>query len=159
MTRDSAGGRPPLSYLLRVLHQRFADEIDGRLRRLGFDDVRPGAAKVFPFVPPDGIQVGELAVRAGVRKQTMAEAVEQLERAGYVERRPNPADRRSRLVFLTERGRHLRPAAAAAGREVEARWGELVGDDKLDALREILVDLLARLDDPASGRRRGRPSS
>ena len=144
---ETPPGRPPLSYLLRVLHQRFADEIDAHLRGLGFDDVRPGAAKVFPFVPPEGIQVGELAARAGVRKQTMAEAVEQLERAGYLERRPNASDRRSRLVFLTDRGRQARPTAAAAGREVENHWTELVGADRIEALRDTLSELLARLDD------------
>lgn len=64
----------------------------------------PRTRNVFPFVPPEGITVSELAELARVRKQTMAEAVEQLERMGYVERQPKPRDRRSRLVFLTERG-------------------------------------------------------
>ena len=78
---------------------------------------------MFPFVPPEGITVSELAELARVRKQTMAQAVDQLERMGYVERRPNPRDRRSRLVFLTERGavgqaghaRHRRARRGALG--------------------------------------------
>ena len=68
---------------------------------------------MFPFVPPQGITVTELAKLARVRKQTMAQAVEQLERAGYVERRPNPSDRRSRLVFLTPRGNSVTPLTHA----------------------------------------------
>ena len=68
---------------------------------------------MFPFVPPEGITVTELARLARVRKQTMAEAVQQLERMGYVERRANPGDRRSRLVFLTERGAAVRPVTHA----------------------------------------------
>jgi DNA-binding MarR family transcriptional regulator len=39
-------------------------------------------------VPPEGISVSGLAELARVRKQTMAQAVEQLERMRYVERRP-----------------------------------------------------------------------
>src|SRR6516162_10151212 len=93
--------QPLIGLLLRLVYQHYAQEIDAALRDAGFDDIRPGAANVFPFVRPDGISVAELAELAGVRKQTMAQAVEQLERAGYVERRPNPRDRRSRLVFLT----------------------------------------------------------
>jgi hypothetical protein len=70
---------------------------------------------VFPFVPPEGIQIRDLAIRAGVRKQTMAQSVDQLEQAGYLERRPNPRDGRSRLIVLTERGKAVLPLAAGEG--------------------------------------------
>jgi MarR family len=94
--------RPLLGLLLRLASQHHSQDIEAALREGGFQDIRPAAANVFPFVPADGITVSELAQLAqlaAVRKQTMAQAVDQLERAGYVERRPNPADRRSRLVF------------------------------------------------------------
>jgi hypothetical protein len=52
---------------------------------------------------------------------TMAQAVDQLERMGYVERRPNPRDRRSRLVFLTERGASVKPVTHATAARVEER--------------------------------------
>jgi DNA-binding MarR family transcriptional regulator len=82
-----------------------------------------------------------------LRKQSMAEAVEQLERAGYVERRPNPADRRSQLVFLTERGREVGPVAVRAGRAVESAWARRTGNQEIEALREALVRLLTMLRD------------
>ena len=60
-------------------------------REAGFEDIGPSAGNVFPFVGPEGISVSQWpAVLAHVRKQTMAQAVEQLELAGYVERKPNP---------------------------------------------------------------------
>ena len=80
---------------LRLVYQQYAHDIEAALLEAGFDDIRPAAANVFPFVPPEGITVSELADLARVRKQTMAQAVDQLERTGYVERRPNPNDRRS----------------------------------------------------------------
>ena len=46
-----------------------------------------------------GIQVSALTQLARVRKQTMAQAVEELEKLGYVERRADPADGRARLVL------------------------------------------------------------
>jgi DNA-binding MarR family transcriptional regulator len=100
---------------------------------------------VFPFVPADGITVSELARLAGVRKQSMAQAVDQLERMGYVERRPNPRDRRSRLVFLTERGESVRPVTHATAERVEQRWAELTSPDELEALRASLLRLLTEL--------------
>jgi DNA-binding MarR family transcriptional regulator len=96
-------------------------------------------------VPPEGISVSALAELARVRKQTMAEAVAQLERMGYVERRPNPRDRRSRLVFLTERGASVKPVTHATAERVEARWAELTSPEELEALRDSLLRLLTEL--------------
>jgi DNA-binding MarR family transcriptional regulator len=139
--------RPLLGLLLRLLHQHWARDIDAALHDAGFGDIRPPHANVFPFVPPQGIQVSELAQLARVRKQTMAQAVEQLERAGYVERRTDPNDRRARLVFLTARGEAVRPVSHAAGRRVEDRWAELTSPQELDALRLTLQRLLDGLKD------------
>ena len=138
--------RPLIGLLLRLVYQSYSQEIEAALREAGFDDVRPTAGNVFPFVPPEGITVSALAERARVRKQTMTQAVEQLERAGYVERRPNPRDRRSRLVFLTERGASVPPVTHAAAEGVEGRWAELTSPEELEALRGSLLRLLGQLE-------------
>jgi DNA-binding MarR family transcriptional regulator len=134
--------RPLIGLLLRLVYQQHAQDIEAALREAGFGDIRPAHANVFPFVPPEGISVSGLAELARVRKQTMAQAVEQLERSGYVERRPDPHDRRSRLVFLTERGASVRPVTHAAAERVEKRWAELTGPQELEALRATLLRLL-----------------
>ena len=139
--------RPLIGLLLRLVYQHYAQAIDGALHQAGFDDVRPAAANVFPFVPPDGITVSRLAELARVRKQSMAQAVDQLERTGYVERRPNPRDRRSRLVFLTERGATVTPVTHAAAERVEERWADLTSPQELEALRASLLNLVTKLRD------------
>ena len=137
--------RPLIGLLLRLVYQHYAQDIDAALRDAGFDDIRPAAANVFPFVTPEGITVSELAELAQVRKQTMAQAVDQLERTGYVERRPNPRDRRSRLVFLTPRGASVPPVTHAAAARVEERWSALTSPDELEALPASQLRLLAGL--------------
>lgn len=137
--------RPLIGLLLRLVYQQYAQAIDAALHEAGFEDVRPAAANVFPFVRPEGITVSELAEHARVRKQTMAQAVDQLERTGYVERRPNPSDRRSRLVFLTERGASVPPVTHAAAERVEQHWARLMGPSELESLRASLLRLLAEL--------------
>jgi DNA-binding MarR family transcriptional regulator len=139
--------RPLIGLLLRLVYQHYAQSVDAALRDAGFDDIRPGAANVFPFVPPDGITVSRLAELARVRKQSMAQAVDQLERTGYVERRPNPRDRRSQLVFLTERGASVPPVTHAAAERVEEHWTQLTSPAEFDALRASLVRLLSVLRD------------
>ena len=103
---------------------------------------------MFPFVLPEGITLSELAELARVRKQTMAQAIEQLERMGYVERRPNPRDRRSRLVFLTERGASVKPVPHATAARVEEHWAELTSREELEALRTSLMRLLTEVRTP-----------
>ncbi len=137
--------RPLIGLLLRLLHQHYAQDIENALRDAGFGDLRPPHANVFPFVPATGITVSDLAGHARVRKQTMAQVIDELERMGYVERRPNPEDRRSRLVFLTDRGAAVRPVTHATAELVEKRWAELTSDHELEALRASLLRLLNEL--------------
>src|SRR5919201_300709 len=113
---------PLLGLLLRLVYQQWGNDVDAHLRAAGFDDIRAPHANVFAFVPPEGMQVTRLARLARVRKQTMVQTVAQMERAGYVERRPDPGDRRGRLVFLTERGQAVRRLGVDAGRQVEEAW-------------------------------------
>jgi DNA-binding MarR family transcriptional regulator len=137
--------RPLIGLLLRLLYQHHAQDIEVALRDAGFGDLRPAHANVFPFVPPEGTTVSELADLARVRKQTMAQAVDQLERLGYVERRPNPRDGRSRLVFLTPRGEAVKPVTHATAARVEERWAELTSPEELESIRAALLHLLTEL--------------
>lgn len=145
MDGDLSSKRLRLALLLRLLHREYAVGIEAALAEAGFGDIRSGSAKVFPFVPAEGIQVRDLAIRAGVRKQTMAQSVDQLERGGYLERVPNPRDGRSRLVVLTERGRAVQPVTAGAGDRIEERWAELTSPEEFETLRALLHRLLARI--------------
>ena len=114
---------------MRLVHQHYSQAMDAALREAGFEGIGPSAGNVFPFVGPEGITVSELAEFAHVRKQTMAQAVEQLERTGYVERSPNPNDRRSQLVFLTERGKSVPPVTHAAAAQIEEGWATLTSPE------------------------------
>ena len=137
--------RLSLGLLLRLVHQHWTQDVEAALEEAGFDDIRPPHANVFTFSRPEGIQVSELTKLAHVRKQTMTQAVEELERLGYVERRPDPDDRRARLVFLTERGRGVRPIAAATGRLVDQRWSDIAGSEEINALKQALQEVLGKL--------------
>jgi DNA-binding MarR family transcriptional regulator len=136
---------PTMGLLLRLLYQLYSLEIQSALREAGFVDINPAAANVFTFLTSEGATVSELANLSHVRKQTMAQTVEQLERSGYVERRPNPKDRRSQLVFLTARGERVPRVTHRAAATVEQSWAGRTGADELATLRASLRDLLGRL--------------
>jgi len=98
-------------------------------------------------VDPHGTRLGELAARALVTKQSAGHLVDQLERAGYVERLVEPADRRARLVCLTERARATIPAADAEVRAVLAEWESVLGPELMGQLATAL-SRLAAISDP-----------
>src|SRR5829696_584676 len=100
-----------------------------------------------------GTRVSVLAARAQVTKQSMGELVAHLEAHGYVERVPDPSDRRAKLVRTTALGRRAIRVARAAVADAEARWSERLGRAKMHRLRELLEELnrVPLSADPADG--------
>lgn len=145
MPGDSLPARQQLGLLLRLAHQEWDRAIEQALDGAGYGDIRPAHANVFAFVPTEGIQVSDLARFGRVRKQTMTQAVDDLEHLGYVERRPDPSDRRAHLVFLTRRGKRVRPVCVAAGGRAEERWAGLAGTEVIEELRSSLKHILEQL--------------
>ncbi|MFI9270673.1 MarR family winged helix-turn-helix transcriptional regulator [Kitasatospora sp. NPDC052896] len=74
---------------------------------------------------------------------TMVALIDELERAGRVERRRNPADRRRYILVLTEPGRQALAEAEAVATEAErAFFAELTGPQR-DQLHGMLALLMA----------------
>jgi DNA-binding MarR family transcriptional regulator len=126
--------------LLRA-QRAFEAELNARLRGRGYGDIRLAHSAVFAHVDPEGTRSSELALRAGMTKQSMGELVADLEEKGYVERLEDPADRRARVVRLTDKGRrHVRDALVIIG-EIEAGYARRLGGGRLRTLRAVLEEL------------------
>jgi DNA-binding MarR family transcriptional regulator len=135
---------PPTPALLQIAYNSLARGIFGAVAASGFSDLRPSHGNVLePLSYVDGLRLGELAERAGMTAQSMGELVDDLERLGYVERRPDPADRRAKRVHLTRKGRVSRRAAAAAATRTEKELKEIVGTASYRHLRELLSRIVS----------------
>jgi DNA-binding MarR family transcriptional regulator len=134
-----------LAILLREPFRAMSEELMGELAASGHPDVRFAHGSVFQFLDDDGTRVGVLAERAQVSKQAMAQLVAHLEEHGYVERVPDPHDRRAKLVRATERGREVFAIARAVTADVDARLRRRLGDAKVEQLRTLLQELDAAL--------------
>ena len=84
-----------LGTLMRTGYHRTMEYVQARLEQLGFDDVRPAHMAIFQNLGPEGARIGELAERAKLTNQSVGYLVDYLEEHGYVERRPDPANRRA----------------------------------------------------------------
>ena len=105
------------------------------------DDMTIAMARVAARIGPDGTRLTDLAERAQITKQSAGFLVDQLEKAGYVERVADPTDARARLVTLAERGRSARMRARRTERAIEREWTRHLGEEQMRAMREALVAL------------------
>lgn len=140
-----------LLLLLEIVMKRLERAMIERIHRAGFPEIRGSHGNVYGTISPEGSRVSEMAARAGITQQSMSELVDDLESSGYVVRRPDPQDRRARIVELTEKGWACSRVAIQAVRDLEAEWGELIGPRRMQAVRSGLVRLIENTDEPVSG--------
>ena len=136
-----------LGLLLFIPYRALEGRVFAALAAAGFDDFTPAQARVCQRIGPDGTRLTELAQAAQVTKQTAGFLVDQLERAGYVERTPDPTDARARLVRVAARGAQAVPVGAAVIAEIEAEWTIHLGSKRMAQLRQTL-NRLREITDP-----------
>ncbi|WP_280921746.1 MarR family winged helix-turn-helix transcriptional regulator [Streptomyces durhamensis] len=90
---------PDLGVLAARILFSVQRELFAELAEQGFDDIRPRAGAVLAYLRADGIRASELARASGQHKQVIGSLIDDLERLGYVERRPDPADRRAKHAW------------------------------------------------------------
>lgn len=126
----------------RLLRRSF----DGRARDIGV--TRAQWQVLTTLLRHEGVNQGGLAELLDVEPITVCRMVDRLQEAGLVERRADPADRRSWRLFLTPRAHdlldQLRPLANAMIEEA------LTGIDEGE--RDLLRNLLDRIRNNLSGR-------
>jgi DNA-binding MarR family transcriptional regulator len=133
---------PPLiGALLRMPWEAVQRRMLERLHERGFDDLDAAHLNVFQYPGPQGARPSELAARLRISKQALNYQLGELERLGYLERRADPDDLRSKRVVLTRRGTAAIRVIREAVGDVEADWAKQLGPDRFSQLRGLLVDL------------------
>lgn len=144
-TTSAAEGRPfgpPLiGALLRMPWDAVQRRMLERLHERGFDDLEAAHLNVFQYPGPQGARPTELAARLRISKQALNYLLGELERLGYLERRPDADDLRSKRVALTERGISAIGVIREAVGEVESAWARELGPERFAQLRNLLLEL------------------
>jgi DNA-binding MarR family transcriptional regulator len=139
--------RRMIGALLRIPREAAIEQVVAGLVAAGFGDVRPAHFTVFQHMPPQGIRLTALADAALLTKQSMGYLVDELEARGYVERVPDPTDRRAKVVRLTARGQEVEDTVRAVIANIEAEWAARLGQDDYAHLVRLLRALIAHLSD------------
>lgn len=135
------GRELPTSLLMFIASRAAAERIFSAVQQAGFDDVTIAQSRLMMGIDPQGTRLSVLADRAQIAKQTATALVDRLERAGYVERVPDPSDGRARLVRMTGRAEAALPVARAEEARIEAEWQAHLGDRRMAQLRQALTAL------------------
>ncbi len=135
------GERQNLGLLCFYPHRAMEARLLAALAEAGFDDITLAQGRIAARIGPHGTRLTDLAAQALVTKQTAGHLVDQLERAGYVRRVPDPTDARARLVQMALRGLEVVAIARRVETEVEAEWTAHLGEEATAALRAALTRL------------------
>jgi DNA-binding MarR family transcriptional regulator len=137
-----------IGQLLAQLTRQMQVELFERLVEAGLKDARVPHANVTAYIKADGSRLTELAAQARMTLPAMSELVDDLERLGIVERRPDPTDGRAKLICLTAAGWDAMRTAREAIGQIEARYAGILGDERFETTAQALDELLRGLEDP-----------
>lgn len=134
-------GPPLIGALLRLPWDAVQQHMLDRLHERGFEDFDAAYLIVFQYPGPQGARPSEVAARLRISKQALNYLLGELERLGYLERRADPDDLRSKRIALKPRGVAAVGVIREAVGEVETAWAQQLGARRFDQLRQLLLEL------------------
>jgi DNA-binding MarR family transcriptional regulator len=122
-------------------YQQFVVELHASLASSGFDDLGRSDGVVFRALADRRMSVSRLAELLDISKQGAAQIATDMERRGYLARRPDPDDRRAWLLELSERGTAALAAARAFHHRYERGLAKRCGTETVGVLRSVLTEM------------------
>lgn len=146
----SRPGRAPLILLVeRARRALQADMVTSAWAR-GWTGLTYTHNAVFSTLPVKGARASDLAARAGITRQSMGEIIRSMVELGLLEMRPDPDDRRAKIVAFTPVGLECAQQGFQHIADLEQRFEREFGAD-YEKARQVLarvVDILA--EEPAT---------
>ncbi|SNS88174.1 MarR family protein [Noviherbaspirillum humi] len=143
-TTDQGWRRHNIGRLLNNAIQRFEKRILEQMEQAGHGGCSLSHIGVTRNLDIEGTRATELARRAGMTKQAMGELIAQLEERGLVERRPDPIDRRARIVYFSDQGLEWLNAFHIALDRAESEMRREIGAAGLELMKQALEKYGAR---------------
>jgi len=134
-------------FLVNDVARLFGRRFDQNGRRLGL--TRAQCRTLGYLTRNEGINQAGLADLLEIRPMTLVRQIDRMEEAGWIERRPDPADRRARRLYLTAKARpilgRIWNVANATRDEALARLTPLQAETLIDLLHRVHATLSATL--------------
>jgi DNA-binding MarR family transcriptional regulator len=137
--------QPPksLDFLLAQICKLHYARVHTLLEELGLYRGQPPV--LFALWEQEGATHGELAAWLHVKPATITKMIKRMEKAGFVERRPDPKDQRVSRVYLTDAGRSIRERVEQVWRTLEEETFEGFSGEERDLLQRSLLQMRENL--------------
>ena len=149
---------PSLTALLVDASERFLGEALGRLDAAGYGGLSVSHAFTIQLIEAGVATITALSAAMRMTPQAVSAIVNQLDERGLVTKGRQQGDARTRILSLTDDGRHLADEITAALRGVEGDWADLIGVQRLTDVKSALAAYVSEGSraTPALARRRPR---
>lgn len=145
--------------LMRSARGAYAQSIRAQLHAMGIDDLPRNGALILAGIDTSGGPRQDLPSELGVTKQAVSQVIDLLVNRGYLEREPDPDDRRRVRLTLTDRGDDVVAAVLRGVEAVDRQLEELVSREQVGAMRSVLSALTdIKQTGIATGAGRARPA-
>jgi DNA-binding MarR family transcriptional regulator len=145
--------------LMRSARGAYAQSIRAQLHAMGIDDLPRNGAFILAGIDTSGGPRQDLPSELGVTKQAVSQVIDLLVNRGYLEREPDPDDRRRVRLALTDRGEDVVAAVLRGVEAVDRQLDALVSPEQVGAMRSVLSALTGiRQAGIATGAGRARPA-
>ena len=136
---------PATTTLLRTAYNALSTAIYRHVEQAAGAGLRPAHGNALEMLGiQDGLRLTDIAAQAGMAPQSMGELVDDLVAKGYLRRQEDPADRRAKRIYLTDKGRQAADAGEVATRTAEQQLQAALGPRQYQQLRRDLA-AIARL--------------
>ncbi len=152
MSRVEPTGLPdrsfvPLIVLVFRLNKLFQRDMVSWAARLGHPEVKGSHNSVYATLDAEGGRPSDMAAQADITRQSMGEAIRDMVRLGLVEMRPDPTDRRAKVVTWTDLGRESARTGYRHIVDVERVVADRLGEQRYADLREGLEQVAGLLEE------------
>ncbi|MEZ0073292.1 MarR family winged helix-turn-helix transcriptional regulator [Planotetraspora sp. GP83] len=120
---------PDLGILSSRVLFSLQKELFETLAEQGHPRLRPRHGAVLAYLDAEGSRATDLAAQSGQHKQVIGTLVDELVELGYVQRVPDPQDRRAKLIVPTARGLDQMTRSDAIMAAIERRHAGAVGEE------------------------------
>ncbi|RDE10916.1 MAG: MarR family transcriptional regulator [Candidatus Thorarchaeota archaeon] len=140
MMSQRAGG-----FLITQIHH-LGRRVFTELLRKQEIEIGPGQGRIlFALWQKDGVPINDLVERTLLRKSTLSELLDNLEKAGFVRREQSEEDRRKMLIRLTERTQKLQKVYINLSVEMTKLFYNGFTDEEIDEFETFLHRILDNL--------------
>jgi DNA-binding MarR family transcriptional regulator len=139
--RISGQKGPRVGGMMRMAQKWVMDQLYAQIRASGYEDLGRFHVDMFRANIPDGLRPTEVAEQLGITKQSVNQAVRDLEAGGYLTLEPDPTDGRARVIRLTAKGHRLHDLAYTVALSAEQAIARQLGPRRFSEFKKSLEEI------------------